>query len=126
MSRFRQAWWCPVGDLLPPIDTDEQRAALRWSNRQALAERLHWPPGRLQECEQVSADHPQWHVMWWADSTSGPQEWSAWWIGTARIRVSGATLAELLADMAAQEARIRSEEEARRRPFRDIVAETRA
>lgn len=49
---------------LPPIDTLEQRIALAAANRRVLAERLGWPAGYLEACEQVDADHPGWHATW--------------------------------------------------------------
>jgi hypothetical protein len=111
-----------VREPLPPIDTPEQRAALRWSNREALADNLRWPEERLRECEQVSTDHPNWHVLWWADSSSGPEHYAARWVGHADVRASGATLAELLIDMAVQEDSLRVQQEREARPFRAIVA----
>jgi hypothetical protein len=106
---------------LAPIDTPDQRAALRWSNRQVLAERFHWPDGHLETCERLGTDWPQWFAMWWPTGASGPEEWSARWIGSPRCRASGATLAELLIDMADKEARIREQQKRDARPFRAIV-----
>jgi hypothetical protein len=33
-------------------------------NRRALAERLRWPDGALEECERLARDHPRWWVVW--------------------------------------------------------------
>jgi hypothetical protein len=112
-----------VREPLPPIDTPEQRAALRWSNREALAEHLRWPQERLRECEQVSTDHPRWHVLWWPTSSSGPEHFAARWVGRANARASGATLVELLIDIAVQEDHLRAQEQQEAKPFRPIEAE---
>jgi hypothetical protein len=107
-----------VREPLPPIDTPEQRAELRRSNREALAENLRWPDGRLRECEQASADHPGWYVMWWPAST-GPEYFSADH-GERGPKVTAPTLADLLIEMEAAEERIRKAAE-QERPYRPIT-----
>lgn len=37
---------------------------LAWKNRRTIAERLHWPEGALEACEQIEQDHPEWYPNW--------------------------------------------------------------
>jgi hypothetical protein len=108
-----------VREPLPPIDTPEQRAALRRSNREALAENLRWPDGRLEECGQASADHPGWYVMWWPGGSCGPEYFSADH-GERGPQVTAPTLADLLIAMGKAEERIR-EAAKQERPYRPIT-----
>jgi hypothetical protein len=117
---------------LPPIDTPEQRRELAWSNRRVLAARLRWPAGILEECEQVSTDHPHWHVMWGREVTgrlAQPAGFTAYrrradgFVPAALRHAFGETLAELLLDVAYLEAFVQAEREREARPLRSIVAE---
>jgi hypothetical protein len=49
---------------LHPIDTDEQRRALAVSNRRVIAERVGWPDGALQACQEFDERHPGWYAWW--------------------------------------------------------------
>lgn len=42
-----------------PTDTDGH--ALGWKNRRVLAERMGWPEGAVDVCEQVETAHPGWY-----------------------------------------------------------------
>lgn len=44
-------------------------------NRRIIAERLRWPAGTLEICEQLDRLHPGWHVDW-EDANPGPSRWS--------------------------------------------------
>ena len=33
-------------------------------NRRILAERLHWPDGAIQACEQIESESPAWRTTW--------------------------------------------------------------
>jgi hypothetical protein len=111
-----------VGKRLPPIDTPEQQAALSWSNRRAIARRLHWPTGRLEECERVTSEHPPWDVMWWREGVGGPEQFTADRLDRPGLRLTGATIEELLVEIAAWDDRVRAQER-KSRLFRPIVAE---
>jgi hypothetical protein len=47
---------------LAPIDTEEQRRALVWRNRQLVARR--WPAGALDACVALEEEFPRWGVYW--------------------------------------------------------------
>jgi hypothetical protein len=38
--------------------------ALRRSNQRILAERLAWPDGAVQACQELEDRHPGWYVTW--------------------------------------------------------------
>lgn len=38
--------------------------SLRWHNRRAVADRLHWPDGHLTTCERLDDEHAGWYVNW--------------------------------------------------------------
>jgi hypothetical protein len=40
--------------------------ALRRSNQRILAERLHWPNGAVQACQELEDRHPGWYLTWYA------------------------------------------------------------
>lgn len=108
---------------LPPIDTPEERAALRHSNRRVLAERQCWPAGRLEECEQLGRDHPAWFAMWDVAGFRATRGRDDGWVPSGLRVAAGATLAELLIDMAVLEEYVQSERAREARPFRSITAE---
>jgi hypothetical protein len=37
---------------------------LAWHNRRLIAERLKWPAGALETCEQLELDNPTWRFDW--------------------------------------------------------------
>jgi predicted DNA-binding transcriptional regulator AlpA len=47
--------------------------ALAWDNRRILAERLNWPNGALETCEQVEQESPEWHITY---SAGGNRTWN--------------------------------------------------
>lgn len=81
------AWhfWAAYWDLTEPVVTAETlagleaavrarqdqmyaRLPLRLRNRRILAERLHWPDGVVDECEELEQRFPAWAVMWRTES----------------------------------------------------------
>lgn len=42
---------------------------LAWANRKVLAERLGWPAGMLEACEQLDREHPDWTAFWRSEVT---------------------------------------------------------
>jgi hypothetical protein len=40
---------------------------LAWHNRRVIAERLGWPDGVLETCEQTEPQHPGWSLSWHKD-----------------------------------------------------------
>jgi prophage regulatory protein len=46
---------------------------LAWNNRRILDERLNWPTGALETCEQVEQEHPEWSINY---SSGGGRTWS--------------------------------------------------
>jgi hypothetical protein len=40
---------------------------LAWHNRRVLAERLNWPEGMLETCEQLDREHPGWRTSWYPE-----------------------------------------------------------
>ena len=112
---------------LRPIGTDDERTALRWSNRRWLAARpgREWPAGVLDEGERLEDEYVGWDVMWaGGNKTSGTAPaYHAQWLGPDRLangdqaypghpetrcrpRVLGATAAELVERIKAMSARI--------------------
>lgn len=80
------AWhfWAAFWDLVEPVVTGEtlaeletnvrarqeqmyERLPLRLRNRRVLAERLHWPHGVTDECEELEQRFPAWTVSWRAE-----------------------------------------------------------
>jgi len=43
---------------LPPGDE------LSWRNRRIIAERMRWPAGALEACEEIERTHPGWSPSW--------------------------------------------------------------
>jgi hypothetical protein len=90
---------------------------LQRHNRRVLAERLRWPDGTLETCEELEQEHPAWHVFWGDDEPA----WTAWHYERRRFyrNARGATVAELVANMAEQD-RLAAEQRAewaRWRPY---------
>lgn len=103
---------------LPPIATEEQRAALAWHNRRAAAKRAGWPDGALEECERLDKEYG-WTVSWHPDGYSairrGRPRQKARGCGYSWPRVRGATPAELAAAIEAMEEQIAAEDDTRAR-----------
>ena len=55
----------------PAMNDDPKNQA--WKNRRTLAERLGWPAGALEACEEVEQEHPEWHISY---SSGGGRTWS--------------------------------------------------
>jgi len=82
-------------------------AEMRWRNRQVLAERLHWPAGALEHCEEIERQYPDWSISWsdacaWAKQEAGyfathrqRRVWDGG--GWPNLQVSGATPYQLVA-----------------------------
>jgi len=72
-------------------------------NRRVLAERLGWPDGTLEACEELEAEHPAWHVFW-GDGAAEPA-WTAVHYERRRFfrYARGGTVVELVADMIEQD-----------------------
>ena len=73
---------------------------LAWRNRRLIAERLHWPAGALEACEQLDVTYRGWSFSWRAANTvkgfERPACFYATTGGTWRDRtVYGATPEEL-------------------------------
>jgi hypothetical protein len=86
----------------------ENGPALERSNRRVLAERLGWPAGALEECEQLDAAYPGWSITWSPGNTVRGFERPAGFYGVDRnykgwapVHAYGATPAELVADIIA-------------------------
>lgn len=101
---------------VPPIDTLQGREALARSNRRVLAERLGWPAGHLEACEQVDVDRPGWFASWYKANLAPPEfahpaRFSGW-RRLGNVRVHAETIEGLLTVI--DEAEVRIAEEAAR------------
>lgn len=90
-----------------------QEGDLAWRNRQVLAERLGWPDGELETCEQLERDHPGWTFSWRPANTRrgfecadgfhaqllGRTAWSGW--SWEAVRIFAATAEEMRERLAA-------------------------
>lgn len=45
-------------------------------NRRLIAERLHWPDGALEACEQLESEHPGFEVAWFGENRSARPEFN--------------------------------------------------
>lgn len=50
--------------MTAPLPLDPVGPELAAKNRRILAERLHWPDGALETCEQIEKNLPGWDVTW--------------------------------------------------------------
>lgn len=55
----------------PPAPKWPSDRSLRAQNRALLAERLRWPEGALQACQELEQRHPGWHVHWLGEAIRG-------------------------------------------------------
>jgi hypothetical protein len=54
---------------MPPTPRWPSDRVLRSQNKVILAERLRWPEGALQACQELEQRHPGWHVTWLNENT---------------------------------------------------------
>lgn len=47
---------------------ERERAELAWNNRRVLAERLKWPAGALETCEEIERKYPGWSLFWMSEN----------------------------------------------------------
>lgn len=59
---------------------DPVTAQLAWANRRLLAERLDWPEGALEACEDIEPRHPGWSLFWApANTVPGFEKAAGYW-----------------------------------------------
>lgn len=116
----------------PGVFPGDPFSAHRARNRMALAERQEWPPGALEMCQALEAEHPGWYFFWLSENMIRGWERPAGWTasrddvslvgadelrrmpedGTARHpHVFGVTPAVLVERIAAVEDRIEQKRE---------------
>jgi hypothetical protein len=85
----------------PPAPRWPSDHVLRAQNKVLLADRLRWPEGALQACQELERRHPGWHVSWLGERIDGrrPAGFHASLEGWHKVHLYAATVDRLEPEM---------------------------